>query len=290
METAENLQGLRGIALSLAQEGLLTREGAMEAMEAATRERIPLVSWLVRHNKVPGRSVAMLSARSYGLPLLDLDAVDVASLPVELADRDLIRKHRALPLAQRSQRLFLGVSDPTNLKGIEEIRFHTGLMPELVLVEDDKLDKVIETSAPEEDTILAGVSEDELESLDNIDVSEEEDGTQVHDGAEDAPIVRYINKLLLDAIHRGASDIHFEPYEKKYRVRYRLDGYSDRGERNPMRLSESRARAVEQYYIENGVSASRLMARGLGRDPLAGKGVDGLRNRRVDSIVVDSFE
>jgi type IV pilus assembly protein PilB len=224
METAENLQGLRGIALHLTKDGLLSQDQAREAIAAAAKERIPLVSWLVRNNKVPGRAVATLSARSYGLPLLDLDAVDVASLPVELADRDLIRKHRALPLAQRSQRLFLGVSDPTNLKGIEEIRFHTGLMPELVLVEDDKLDKVIEKSAPEEYTLLAGMHDDELESLDNIDVSEEVDGTEIHDGSEDAPIVRYINKLLLDAIHRGASDIHFEPYEKRYRVRYRLDG------------------------------------------------------------------
>ncbi len=224
METAENLQGLRGVVLGLVKEGLLSREQATQASEAAAKARQPLISWLVHKDIVSGRDVAMLSARSYGLPLLDLDAVDVTSLPVELADRDLIRRHRSLPLGQRGQRLFLGVSDPTNLKGIEEIRFHTGLMPELVLVEDDKLDRVLEKSAPEEDTILSGVSEEELEGLDSIDISDEEETAQLHSGADDAPIVRYINKLLIDAIQRGASDIHFEPYERTYRVRYRLDG------------------------------------------------------------------
>lgn len=208
----------------MVQEGLLSREQAAQASESAARARQPLISWLVHQEMVSGRDVAMLSARSYGLPLLDLDAVDVTSLPVELADRELIRKHRSLPLGQRGQRLFLGVSDPTNLKSIEEIRFHTGLMPELVLVEDDKLDRVIEKSAPEESTILSGVSEEELEGLDSIDVSDEEETAQLHSGADDAPIVRYINKLLIDAIQRGASDIHFEPYERSYRVRYRLDG------------------------------------------------------------------
>ena len=225
METAESFQGLRGVTLSLVQDGRLTRGQVLAAAEQAMRDKISLLSQLVRQNMVSAREIAEKSAAIYGLPLFDLEAIEVNSLPTNLADRELIRKHRTLPLSQRAQRLFIAVSDPTNLKGIEEMRFHTGLIPELVVVEDDKLGRLIEKALPDEDTMLAGISEEELVSLDNIDVGEDDDkGPDPHDGAEDAPIVRYINKILLDAITRGASDIHFEPYEKFYRIRYRLDG------------------------------------------------------------------
>jgi type IV pilus assembly protein PilB len=225
METAESFHGLRGVTLSLVQEGRLTRDQVLTAADEATREKISLLSQLVKQDLVSAREVAEKSAVIYGLPLLNLEAVEVDALPTNLADRELIRKHRALPLSQRAQRLFLAVSDPTNLKGIEEMRFHTGLIPELVLVEDDKLSKLIDQALPEDENILGGVSEEELVSLDNIDVTETEDkALESYDGAEDAPIVRYINKILLDAINRAASDIHFEPYEKFYRIRYRLDG------------------------------------------------------------------
>jgi len=194
-------------------------------MEEASSSRVPLATHLISKKFVNAREIAELSAAAYGLPLLDLNALDVESLPTTLTERDLIRKHRSLPLAQRGQRLLLAVSDPTNLKAIEEIRFYTGLTPDLVLVEDDKLDRVIEQTLPEDDTILAGVTEEELANLDSIDVSDEDQNADVAvDTTEDAPIVRYINKLLLDAIHKGASDIHFEPYERRYRVRYRVDG------------------------------------------------------------------
>jgi type IV pilus assembly protein PilB len=225
MEAAEQLQALRGIAVRLVQQGKLDREQALAASEAATREQSPFVTHLVRSKQLSGREIAEISAAAYGLPLFDLDSVNVDSLPLTLADADLVRKHRAIPLSRRGQRIFVGLSDPTNLKGLEELRFHTGLTPELILVEDDKLDQLLEKAVPESDSMLSDLSAEELGNLDNIGIDEEPDKeSEAYDATKDAPVVRFVNKILLDAINQGASDIHFEPFEKYYRIRYRVDG------------------------------------------------------------------
>ncbi len=146
-------------------------------------------------------------------------------MPIQLVSEKLIRKHHALPLFKRGNRLFIGVSDPTNLRALDEIKFHTALIAEPILVEEDKLARAIETSLDAQDTSMSDLMDSDL---DNLDIStgegEEHDAGVTEADVEDAPVVRFVNKVLLDAIKKGASDIHFEPYEKYYRVRFRQDG------------------------------------------------------------------
>lgn len=142
-----------------------------------------------------------------------------------MANEKLIRQHNALPLFKRGNRLFVAVSDPTNLAGLDEIKFQANLTTEAILVEEDKLAKVIEKVLEAKDNTISALSDDA--DLDNLDITSDEDQAPKDTGGpdvDDTPVVRFINKILLDAINKGASDIHFEPYEKFYRVRYRQDG------------------------------------------------------------------
>ncbi len=157
------------------------------------------------------------------MPLLDIGAVDPGALPIKAVDAKLIVRHRVLPLFKRGNRLYVAVADPTNLPAIDEIKFNTGLAPEPILVEADKLNTLIDRSLEAQgSSALADMSE----VLDNVEMASGEAQTEDPDADDtnDAPIVRFVNKILLDAIHRGASDIHIEPYEQRYRVRFRTDG------------------------------------------------------------------
>src|SRR5262249_10954623 len=146
---------------------------------------------------------------------------------VRLVSDKLIAKHRVLPVYRRGKRLFLAVADPTNLHAIDEIKFQTSLGIEAVVVEDDKLQRAIDKALEQADTQMSGLADEEgieLESLETSSGEDLPDDKVTRDDVEDAPIVRFVNKVMLDAIRRGASDIHFEPYEKIYRVRLRMDG------------------------------------------------------------------
>ena len=160
------------------------------------------------------------------MPLLDLDAVEVDIDVIRAVDQKLINKHRVLPLVRRGQRLFLGIADPTNLQAIDDIKFQTSLRIDPVVVEQDKLEERIVKAIEAVDTTMADLGGDDDFDLESLDVSGEDEEEDVVSGADvdDAPVVRFVNKILLDAIQRGASDIHFEPYEKYFRVRTRLDG------------------------------------------------------------------
>jgi len=169
----------------------------------------------------------MVAAREFGVPLLDISVVDLEQAPVKLVEERLIRGHRALPLYKRGNRLFVAVSDPTNLRALDDIKFHTNLTTEPILVEDDKLAQAIDRALEAHDTTLEEFEGDV--DLENLPVSGGEEEAPGADqvtaaDADDAPVVRFVNKILVDAIKKGASDIHFEPYEKAYRVRYRQDG------------------------------------------------------------------
>ncbi len=215
---------LGGLLNKLILDGLISEEDATSAHEAAQKEKKSISLYLVENNKLPANKIAMAGGHEFGLPILDLDAIDPESIPKDLVDDKLIKKHHALPLYKRGNRLYIAISDPTNLIATDEIKFHTGISTEAILVEADKLSKFIDKLLNEaEDNSMSGMLDDDLEDLDFED-TEKEDKSEDESEIDDTPVVRFVNKVLLDAIKKGASDIHFEPYEKRYRVRLRIDG------------------------------------------------------------------
>ncbi len=224
-----------GLPNRLIQQGILAHEDAEKYILAARQEKTSLVSYLVGAGKVPAKSVASAVAEEFGDPLMDLSAFQKASLVKELVDPKLVSKHHVLPLFRRGSRLYVAVSDPTNLAALEEIRFNTGLNVETIVVEEDKLSQWIEQLESDAE----GSAFDDLDDgLDDLDVSGGEEKTdETQSGSDDAPIVRFVNKLLLDAIKGGASDLHFEPYEKSYRVRFRQDGILQTVSKPPINIA-----------------------------------------------------
>ncbi len=228
---------LGGLPQRLVQDGLVNEAAMAEAIGAAREKKIHFVTWLVSNNIIAARDVAIAASQEFGVPLLDLDAVNVDLEAVRLVNDKLLSKHRILPLAKRGKRLHVAVSDPTNLHAIDEIKFQTGLAIEAVVVEDDKLQKAVQKAIEQVDVSMPELGADDFELDVDITADDAVDTEQVgRDDVEDAPIVRFINKILLDAIRKGASDIHFEPYEKYYRIRVRLDGVLKEVAQPPVQL------------------------------------------------------
>ncbi len=213
---------LTGIARTLVLEKHLDEASAAEAVQNANRESVQLASYLVTNKIVPSATIAMISSREFGLPVFDLSAMDTEMAALTLVDEKLVTKHNAVPLFKRGNRLFVAISSPTNTQALDEFKFNTGLSTDAVLVQEDQLAKFIGKAVSAMDTGVGDLLDDDLENLDIG--GEEEPDTATQAEADDAPVVKYVNKILLDAINKGASDIHFEPYEKRYRVRYRVDG------------------------------------------------------------------
>ena len=225
MAATASQTNLAGLPRRLVQDGIVSEEQLQEATDAAKKERVSLIAHLVNQEIADPRAIAVAASHEFGVPLLDLDAVEVDLDVIRAVDQKLINKHRVLPLVKRGKRLFIGISDPTNLQAIDDIKFATTLSIDPVVVEQDKLEDRITKAIEAVDTSMGGLDDDDFD-LENLDVAgehEEEEDDQ-RDDVEDAPVVRFVNKVLLDAIKRGASDIHFEPYEKYFRVRTRLDG------------------------------------------------------------------
>ena len=219
--------GLGGLPQRLVQDGVVEEATMLEAMNAARERKSSVVTQLVSSGAATARDIAVAAANEFGVPLFDLDAVNLDLDTVRLVSDKLVAKHRVLPLFRRGKRLFLGVSDPTNLHAIDEVKFQTTLGIEAVVVEEDKLQKAIDKAIEQAEAQIAplvGEEDVDLESLEVTGGEDEADDKLGRDDVEDAPIVRFVNKVMLDAIRRGASDIHFEPYEKIYRVRLRMDG------------------------------------------------------------------
>jgi len=218
--------GLQGLPQRLVADGLVGDAAMLDAVSVARERRVSIVSYLVEYNLADAREIAIAASLEFGAPLLDLDALQPDLEILRLVSEKIVRKHRVLPLVKRGKRLFLAISDPTNLHAIDEVKFATGLSVEAIVVEEDKLDKMLTRSLEQVDTAMPELAGDDFE-LDSLEVTSDEDaideGVERAD-VEDAPIVRFINKVMLDAIKRGASDIHFEPYERSYRIRFRLDG------------------------------------------------------------------
>ena len=217
---------LRGLPRRLIQEGVISEEALHSASTEARKEKISLVSYLVGRQMADPTDVALAACHEFGVPIMDLDCIEVDLETVRGVDQGLLEKHRVLPLYKRGRRMFVGLSDPTNLQAVDEIKFQTGLAVEAVVVEDNKLQDALDKTLEAVDTTFSSLDDDDFD-LENLDVSagdeqEVEDITRAD--VEDAPVVRFVNKVLLDAIKKGASDIHFEPYEHAFRVRTRMDG------------------------------------------------------------------
>jgi type IV pilus assembly protein PilB len=217
---------LSGLARRLVEDSILDAESAIRSTEEARRDGTPLVTFLVGAGLAESRTIAVSASEEFGVPLLDLSAFDVESIPKDLVRESLIRQHSSLPLVRRGMRLFVAVSDPTNLQALDEIKFQTGVNTEAVLVEEDKLQTLIEQFlSRQDDNELGDLEDDELVDLDMDSFEQEaDDEVDVRSATDDTPVVRFVNKMLLDAIKGGSSDIHFEPYERTYRVRFRTDG------------------------------------------------------------------
>ena len=223
MATPSTQVTLIGLAKRLASVGLLTDAEAAHASQAAAARETSLVAYLVEEGGYDAAQVALCASTEFGLPVLDLDAMDPAVLSMHGVSEQIVRKYRAVPLFRRGNRLFAAVSDPTDYRALDEIKFSSGLSTEAILVAHDKLTALVTRLVnAHENQPLDDINDADLDAL--VTTDEEQDTGASNIDVDDAPVVRYVNKLLLDAIGKGASDLHFEPYEKRYRVRYRVDG------------------------------------------------------------------
>ena len=238
---------LGGLARKLINDGLISEDDAMSATESAKKEKIPLVTQLVKENMVSSFDLATVASAEFGLPFLDLAAYEFDEDSAKLVDEKLLKIHHAVPIFKRGNRIFVAVSDPTNVLALDEIKFHVGANAEAVLVEEDKLGALIEKAVSVHDTSMSSLDDGDLDGLENLEIAEEDEGAGAvtESDANDAPVVKFVNKILLDAINKGASDIHFEPYEKRYRVRLRTDGVLKEVASPPIQLAGKLAARIK---------------------------------------------
>ncbi|NQV70333.1 MAG: type IV-A pilus assembly ATPase PilB [Pseudohongiella sp.] len=255
---------------------LIDESQAVAATDTANKLNIPFVTHIVANGLLDEQSIAVAAADEFGVPMLDLLAFDLQNCPQQLVDIKLLKRHKILPLYRRKSSLYLAVSDPGNIAALNEIKFHTGLNVEVIVVEDEKLGTAITTLGQRQEKSYAavhGLENVDLQSIE-IDSAQKEESEEQLIGVDETPLVRFINSLLLDAFKAGASDIHFEPYEKTYRVRFRIDGVLHEITRPPIKLTgrlASRIKIMSQLDI----TEKRLPQDGRIRIKLS-------KNRRVD--------
>ena len=232
--TATRVMG--GLTRRLVLDGLLSEEEVMKHHREALEGKKNLISSLIEKKIVDSRAVAQLASKEFGLPVMDIGAMEIDQTALKLVNESIIRKYNVLPLYRRGKCLFVATPDPTNIDALNDIKFATGLTIEAIAVEEDRLSQVIESSFSRLEDSMAGMEESELAELDNLeaDVSDDDEDD---DAIDDAPVVRFVNKVLVDAIQKKASDLHFEPYEKIYRVRFRIDGMLSEIAKPPLGLS-----------------------------------------------------
>ncbi len=226
---------LSGLMRSLIREGYLNEVDVQKYMQAALTDKVPLISYLVSKKLLDAQIIANHASLEFGVPLLDLDAIDLSTLPMTLVTPKLIEQHHVLPLFKRGNKLYIATSDPANTVALNEIKFNTRLNTEAILVEENKLAKAIEKALDASDTSMSGL-DDDLGNLEFADEGEGDGDILNTSDPDDAPIVKYVNKVLLDAIKKGVSDLHFEPYEKIFRIRFRGDGMLFEYDRKPLAI------------------------------------------------------
>ena len=244
MAAVTDIHNLTGLARAMVNHNWLTESDA-EAVWRRTAEGESFVTELVKGKRFKADQIAEFASASFGFPFLDLGAMDAGSLPKGLLDPKLVKKRRVIALFQRGNKLYVATSDPTNLQALDEVKFQTGQAVEPVVVEDDKLGKLVEQVGEADDNTLAVLNAEDL----NLDFIDEENAAAQQDTGgieiDDAPVVRYLQKIMLDAINVGASDIHFEPYEKFYRIRYRRDGVLYEVAQPPMAIKDKVASRIK---------------------------------------------
>lgn len=212
-----------GYIRRLVDEGFLSAQQMKDALSNAQKNKVSIVAYLSEKLNITPLIIAEMISQEFGEPIFDLDSFNPEMLPKELIDSNLVTKHKVIPLVQRGNILYVATSDPTNIEALDAIRFNCGLNIEPIIVEHHKLEKYLEKHFTVEESFNFGDEDFDVDIIatDDNPASEDDDDEA---SEEEAPIVKYINKLLIDAIRMGASDLHFEPYEKSYRVRYRVDG------------------------------------------------------------------
>lgn len=236
---------LGGLARTLVQEKLLSEDEAMAIHTSALTHKIPFITQLVSSKKLSAKKVAERAAAAFSFPVFDLNALNPDYLPAKAIDIKLMQSGRIIALQTRGNTLFVGISDPTNLNALDDVKFQTGMTLSPVVVEDDKLSKWLEKAAEAADTTLSSMN---LDDDFDLDMGAAEDTSEADAAAmevDDAPVVKYIQKILLDAINMGASDLHFEPYEKFYRIRYRVDGILREIAQPPLAIKEKMASRIK---------------------------------------------
>ena len=236
-----NLVGITGIARRLVLDGAMDEAVAREAMEAATKARKPLAQYIVEQKLASPPQMAAANSFEFGMPVFDAGSLDPAQSAIKLVSEELVRKHSALPLFKRGGKLFVGISDPTHTAALDEFKFHTNLAVEPILVDADQIRRSIDHWLESANALEDATGEDS-DGLENLEVAGGDEDLATDTGVDakgdDTPVVKFINKMLVDSIRRGASDIHFEPYETEYRVRLRIDGILKQVAKVPVKLQQ----------------------------------------------------
>ena len=231
---------LQGIAQLLVQEKLLDKENVLNYQKVASSGKFSLLQYLVSNDILAASKIALAVAKNFGVPLLDLNSIDLESIPISLVSEKLIRRHNIVPLFNRGSQLYVAIDDPSKQASLKEIQFHTGLYANPLVVETDKLNELIDKLLHQKEN--QGLSDyfEEEQDLEGLEFSAEDDDKDAEAStlsSEDAPVVKFVNRILVDAIKKGVSDIHFEPYEREYRIRYRQDGLLHEVASPPVNLS-----------------------------------------------------
>lgn len=234
-----NLVGITGLARRLVQDGALEETAARDAMAKAAAARLPLPQWFAQNKVVSAAQLAAANSLEFGMPLFDVTVFDSSQSAIGLVSEELLRKHNVLPLFKRGGRLYIGTSNPTH--ALDEIKFHTNLVVEPILVDEDQIRRALEQWQTSHDALGDSLGGDD-EGMANLEVGSDDEGAGTDSGidakGDDTPVVKFVNKVLVDAIRKGASDIHFEPYEDDYRVRLRIDGLLKMVARAPVKLNQ----------------------------------------------------
>ena len=242
-----------GLAQQLINDGVVSEANMKTAQTESQQQQIGLVSYLVDNKLADAYQLAQMLSQAFGDPLFDLDALSTDTIPKDLVDEKIVRKFNALPLFKRGQRLFVALSDPTRVDAIDAIAFNSRLSVETIVVEDNKLKKRIESVYTDTMQSFDSFSDSDLNvGFENPDEDTEDGETTLNDGVDEAPVVKFVNKMLVDAIRMGASDLHFEPYEKTFRVRFRVDGVMQKMASPPVQLASkiaARLKVMSQMDI-----------------------------------------